>query len=32
MRAFEFKLLPPAEVIEFFRQKGFLIGFSWEDV
>jgi hypothetical protein len=32
MRALEFKLLPPAEAIEFFRQKGFLIGFSWEDV
>jgi uncharacterized protein with gpF-like domain len=32
MPAFEFKLLPPAEAIEFFLQKGYLIGFSWEDV
>lgn len=29
---FEFKLLPPADAIAFFRQKGYLIGFSWEDV
>ncbi len=29
---FQFKRLPPAEAIEFFRQKGFAIGFSWEDV
>lgn len=28
----ELKALPPAEAIEYFRQKGFLIGFSWEDV
>lgn len=32
MPAFEFKLLPPADAVEFFRQKGYLIGFSWEDV
>ncbi|AKH37291.1 MULTISPECIES: phage head morphogenesis protein [Nitrosomonas] len=32
MPAFEFKLLPPADAIEFFRQKGYLISFSWEDV
>lgn len=29
MPAFDSKLLPP---IEFFRRKGYLIGFSWEDV
>ncbi|SFM84063.1 phage head morphogenesis protein [Nitrosomonas communis] len=32
MPAFEFKLLPPADAIEFFRQKGYAIGFSWEDI
>lgn len=28
----ELKALPPKEAIEFFRQKGYLIGFTWEDV
>lgn len=27
-----FKALPPKEAIEFFSQKGYKIGFSWEDV
>jgi hypothetical protein len=26
------KALPPEEAIEYFRQKGYKIGFSWEDV
>lgn len=26
------KPLPPKEAIEYFRQKGYLIGFAWEDV
>ena len=29
---FEFKKFPPADAIEYFRQKGYAIGFSWEDV
>jgi Phage Mu protein F like protein len=29
---FEFKRLPPKEAIAYFRQKGYAIGFSWEDV
>ncbi|MDP2153813.1 MAG: phage minor head protein [Methylotenera sp.] len=29
---FELKSLPPKEAIEYFRQKGYLIGFAWEDV
>lgn len=29
---FKFKALPPKEAIEFFRQKGAKISFSWEDV
>jgi len=28
----KFQSLPPAEAIEYFRQKGYLIGFNWEDV
>lgn len=28
----ELKALPAKEAIEYFRQKGYLIGFSWEDV
>jgi uncharacterized protein with gpF-like domain len=32
MPAFEFRLLSPADAIEYFRQKGYAIGFSWEDV
>lgn len=28
----QFKALPPAEAIDFFSQKGYKIGFSWEDV
>jgi len=28
----QFKPLPPKEAIEFFRSKGYKIGFSWEDV
>jgi hypothetical protein len=28
----ELKALPPKEAIEYFRQKGYQIGFSWEDV
>lgn len=28
----ELKALPPEEAIKFFRQKGYKIGFSWEDV
>lgn len=29
---FKFKRLPPADSIEYFRQKGYAIGFSWEDI
>lgn len=29
---FKFQALPPVEAIEYFRQKGYKIGFSWEDV
>ncbi len=28
----ELKALPAKEAIDYFRQKGYLIGFSWEDV
>lgn len=28
----QFKALPPKDAIAFFEQKGFKIGFSWEDV
>lgn len=28
----QFKPLPPKEAIEFFRSKGYKIGFGWEDV
>lgn len=28
----QFKALPPIDVIEFFTQKGYKIGFTWEDV
>ncbi|SFF13506.1 phage minor head protein [Nitrosomonas sp. Nm166] len=28
----KFQALPPKEAIEFFRSKGYKIGFSWEDV
>ena len=27
----DFKALPPAEAIEFFRRKGFPVGFDWQD-
>ncbi|SDX88575.1 phage minor head protein [Nitrosomonas halophila] len=29
---FEFKRLPPEDAIAYFRQKGYRIGFSWQDV
>ncbi len=29
---FEFAALPPEDAIEFFRRKGFKIGFDWRDV
>lgn len=29
---FQFRALPPKEAIAFFEQKGYKIGFSWEDV
>lgn len=29
---FQFKALPPKDAIAFFEQKGYKIGFSWEDV
>lgn len=32
MGMIKFQALPPKEAIEFFRQKGYKIGFSWEDV
>lgn len=28
----QFQALPPKQAIEFFQQKGYQIGFSWEDV
>lgn len=28
----ELKALPPEEAIAYFKQKGYMIGFSWEDV
>lgn len=32
MPAFQLEALPPADAIDYFRQKGYAIGFSWEDV
>jgi len=29
---FQFKALPPKDAIAFFKQKGYAIGFTWEDV
>ncbi len=32
MAAIKLEALPPREAIEFFRQKGYQIGFDWQDV